>query len=96
LLYGSESWKINKQTEKFLQATEMWFLRRMLKIKWTDKVTNEDCFKTANQQRSLVKNITKNQSTFSGHVIRKTGFENTIITEKIEGKRGRGRPRETS
>jgi hypothetical protein len=47
LIYGSESWTINKQTEQFLEATEMWFLRRMLKIKWTDKVTKEDCLKRA-------------------------------------------------
>ncbi|GFO14566.1 RNA-directed DNA polymerase from mobile element jockey [Plakobranchus ocellatus] len=37
LLYGSECWTINKETEKKLEAVEMWFIRRMMRIAWTEK-----------------------------------------------------------
>ena len=37
LMYGCEAWTISNQTQKNLEATEMWFLRRMLRIKWTER-----------------------------------------------------------
>ena len=41
LMYGCEAWTINKQTQRRLEAVEMWCLRRMLRIPWTAKKTNE-------------------------------------------------------
>ncbi|GFS24620.1 endonuclease-reverse transcriptase [Elysia marginata] len=41
LLYGCEAWTISKQMEAKLEATEMWFLRRMLRISWTERKSNE-------------------------------------------------------
>jgi len=40
LLYGCESWTVSQRMKSQLKATEMWFLRRMLRIAWTDKVSN--------------------------------------------------------
>jgi len=42
LLYGCESWTINKNMEQKLKATEMWFWRKMMRISWTEKLTNEE------------------------------------------------------
>ena len=94
LLYGSESWNVNEQIKKKLEATEMWFLRRMLRIPWTARVTNDDCLKQANETRTLYTTIRQRQTAFLGHVMRREALENIVTTGKIEGKRGRGRPRE--
>ena len=49
--------------------------------------------KRAGEERKLIKMIRKRQAEFIGHIMRKEGLEEIIITGKIEGKRGRGRPR---
>ncbi|GFN87742.1 hypothetical protein PoB_001424800 [Plakobranchus ocellatus] len=92
-MYGYEAWTISKQIQNKLEATEMWFLRRMLRIPWTAKKTNERVLKEANKRRSLVRTIRKRQATFLGHVMRRGKLEH-LVTGKFEGKRGRGRQRE--
>ncbi|GFO12801.1 RNA-directed DNA polymerase from mobile element jockey [Plakobranchus ocellatus] len=59
LMYGCEAWTISKQIQNKLEATEMWFLRRMLRIPWTAKKTNERVLNEANKRRSLVRTIRK-------------------------------------
>ena len=95
LLYGCESWTINKEIERRLEATEMWFIRRMLRISWIDRVTNEDVLKKAGINRSLMTIIRKRQLSFLGHVYRKDNIERVALTGRIEGKRSRGRQRKT-
>ncbi|GFO09133.1 RNA-directed DNA polymerase from mobile element jockey [Plakobranchus ocellatus] len=55
LTYGCEAWTISKQIQNKLEATEMWFRRRMLRIPWTAKKTNERVLYEANKRRSLVR-----------------------------------------
>ncbi|GFN87873.1 endonuclease-reverse transcriptase [Plakobranchus ocellatus] len=55
LLYGSEFWTINKEIEKKLEAVEMWFIRRMMRISWTDKKPNELVLKGANSSDHQLK-----------------------------------------
>ena len=57
LMYGCEAWTINKQIQKKLEAVEMWFLRRMLRIPWTAKKTNQEVLKEAVTERSLINRI---------------------------------------
>ena len=95
LLYGCECWTINKVMERKLEAAEMWFIRRMLRVSWTDKKTNEAVLKEANLERSLMKTLRQRQLEFLGHVCRHKGLEHLAITGKIEGKRSRGRQRIT-
>ena len=59
------------QMEIKLQATEMWFYRRMMKISWVDHVTNEEVSRSAGTERKIMKTIRKRQMEFLGHVIRK-------------------------
>ncbi|GFO02086.1 endonuclease-reverse transcriptase [Plakobranchus ocellatus] len=96
LMYGCEAWTISKQIQNKLEATEMWFLRRMLQIPWTAKKTNERVLNEANKRRSLVRTtcIRKRQATFLGHVMRRGKLEHLVTTGKFEGKRSRGRQRE--
>ncbi|GFO49343.1 RNA-directed DNA polymerase from mobile element jockey [Plakobranchus ocellatus] len=62
LKYGCEAWTISKQIQIKLEATEMWFLRRMLRIPWTAKKTNERVLNGANKIRSLVRTISRTTS----------------------------------
>ncbi|GFO22434.1 UDP-glucuronosyltransferase 2a1-like [Plakobranchus ocellatus] len=95
LMYGCEAWTISKQIQNKLEATVMWFLRRMLRIPWTAKKTNERVLNEANKRRSLVRTIIrKRQATFLGHVMRRGKLEHLVTTGKFEGKRSRGRQRE--
>ncbi|GFO14411.1 LOW QUALITY PROTEIN: hypothetical protein PoB_004091600 [Plakobranchus ocellatus] len=90
LMYGCEAWTISKQIQDKLETTEMWFLRRMLRIPWIAKKTNERVLNEANKRRSLVRTIRKRQATFLGHVMRTEKLEHLVTT----GKRSRGRQRE--
>jgi len=72
-----------------LEAIEMWLLRRMLRIVWTDKVSNEKVLQRANTARNLLKIIVNRQIRFVGHIMRKSQLE------AIEGKRTRGGQRKT-
>ncbi|GFO11604.1 hypothetical protein PoB_003810900 [Plakobranchus ocellatus] len=92
-MYGCEAWTISKQIQNKLEATEMWFLRRMLRIPWTAKKTNE-VLNEANKRRSLVRTIRKRQANFLGHVMKRGKLEHLETAGKFEGKRSRGRQRE--
>ncbi|GFO12756.1 endonuclease-reverse transcriptase [Plakobranchus ocellatus] len=94
LMYGCEAWTISKQTQKKLEATEMWFLRRMLQISWTAKKTNDTVLEEAHTTRLLISKIHKRQATFFGHVMRREKLENLVTTGMLEGKRSRGKQRE--
>ena len=80
LMYGCEAWTISKQAQKKLEAVEMWFLRRMMKISWMTKKSNDTVLKEAHTSRALVNKIRTRQTTFFGHV-----------TGMMEGKRSRGK-----
>ena len=73
----------------------MWFIRRMMRISWTEKRSNESVLKDANLGRSLIKTIRQRQLQFFGHICRHKGLEHLAITGKIEGKCSRGRQRIT-
>ena len=76
-----------------IQAAEMWFYRRMMKISWTDRVSNEMVLHRAGTKRELMKMIRKRQLRFLGHVMRLQQLESVCVTGRVEGRRGRGRPR---
>ena len=93
LLCGCESWTINADSQRKLEAFEMWCYRRLLKISWTRHVTNENVLKMANDKRRLLENIRKRQIEFIGHISRHQCLEKLVLEGKIEGKRSRGRQR---
>ena len=67
--------------------------RRMLKVSWTQRVTNEELMRRVKTKRELMTSICKRQLKFVGHIQRKGGFESICMTGKMEGRRERGRPR---
>jgi hypothetical protein len=62
MCYGCEVWTINKRIQSQLEAAEMWFLRRMMKVPWTAKTSNEIILMRAKETRTLIKDIRKRQS----------------------------------
>lgn len=76
-----------------LAAFEMWCWRRMEKISWTEKKSNEEVLGMVNEKRSLLKVIENRRGKMLGHLIRHDSYIKVIIEGKIEGKRKRGRPR---
>ena len=92
LLYGCENWILNQQQIKRLEATEMWFIRRMQKISWKEKKTNEQVLRETIGKRKLIQKIVQQQVPFFGHVMRKGQLEHIVTTAKINGKRKRGKP----
>lgn len=93
LLYGSESWNLNEAIKRKLESAEMWFLRRMLKISWTERKTNVKVLEEAETTRQLISTIQKRQARFFGHVMRREGLEKLVTTGMVAGKRAVGRQR---
>ena len=93
MLYGCEAWTLNKDMTNKLEAAEMWFFRRMLKISWMDRVRNDEVLHRVGAKRELLKSIRQRQLRFLGHVMRLKQFEHDCVTGKVEGRRVRGRPR---
>ncbi|GFR72191.1 hypothetical protein ElyMa_005699600 [Elysia marginata] len=73
----------------------MWFLRRIFRISWTEKKTNEEVLPLAGTERSPLRLIRKRQMEFFGHINRHDGLEKLMLHGKMEGRRARGRQRQT-
>jgi hypothetical protein len=93
LLYGSETWTLRKEEIRKLEAVEMWMWRRLEKISWTEKLTNEEVLKRVGEERQLVQLLRNRQKKWIGHVLRGDGLMKEVMEGRMEGKRGRGRPR---
>lgn len=97
LLYGAETWTLNAAMENRIRSLEMWLYRRMLKIVWMDKISNKEVIRRivdrGGWRLELMKDIKKRKMQYCGHIIRAEGLQSNILLGRLEGKRGRGRPR---
>ena len=93
LTYGSETWTLSTYLKNKIKAAEMWFYRRILRVSWVDRVTNEEILRRVGQGRALLGEIRRRQMEFLGHLIRGEGMEYRCLTGMIEGRRARGRQR---
>ncbi|GFR79052.1 endonuclease-reverse transcriptase [Elysia marginata] len=97
-LYASETWTLNKNTEKRIEAMEMWIYRRMQRISWKEKVTNKKVLESVGLQRpELLLTIQRRKMKYYGHLRRHDtcSMQKRILEGKIDGRRGRGRRRQT-
>ena len=74
---------------------EHWFLRRMLIIHWTDKVSTCEVFRRAGVGKGCMQDMIRRQMTFLGHVIHKDELEKAVLTGYVERTRDRGKQRQT-
>ena len=71
LLYGCETWTINKEEIRRLEAVEMWMWRRMEKISWSEKITNEEVLKRVGEEKQLMNMIRYRKKNWLGMFLEK-------------------------
>ena len=92
--YGCESWIIKKAECRRIDAFELWCRRRLLRVPWTARRSNQSILKEVSPEYSLEGLMLKLKLQYSGHLMRRTdSLEKTLILGKIEGRRRRGRHR---
>ena len=94
VMYGCESWTIKKAERQRIDAFELWCWRRLLRVPWTARRSNQPILKEISPECSLERLMLKLKLQYFGHLMRRTdSFEKTLILGKIEGGRKRGRQR---
>ena len=93
-MYGCESWTIKKAECRRIDAFELWCWRRLLRVPWTARRSNQSTLKEISPEYSLGGLMLKLKLQYFGHLMWRTdSFENALILGKIEGRRRRGRQR---
>ena len=92
-LYGCETWALKKDEIQRLNALEMWIWRRMERVSWKDRKTNEEVLDMVGEKRSIVETIVKRKKNWIGHILRGEGLLKDVIEGRMEGKPPRGRKR---
>ena len=88
-MYGCASWTIKKAEGQRIDAFELWCWRRLLRVPWTARRSNQSILKEISPEYSLEILMLKLQ--YFGHLMRRTdSFEKTLMLAKIEGRRRRG------
>src|SRR5215469_2448751 len=94
-LYRCETWTLTKESQKRIDAFDVWCARRMLKIKWIDKISNKEVWRRMGSKYSLLEEVMKRKWKYAGHIIR--GSSGSRLVTALEGWTERekrpGRPR---
>ena len=94
VMYGCESWTIKKAEHQSIDAFELWCWRRLLKVPWNKRRSNQSILKEISPEYSLEGLMLKLKLQYFGHLMRKAdSFEKILMLGKIEGGRRRGRQR---
>ena len=94
VLYGSEIWTIKKAESQRIDAFELCYWRRLLRLPWTARRSNQSILKETSPEYSLVGLMLKLKLQYFGHLMQRTdSFEKTLMLGKIEGRRRRGQQR---
>ena len=94
VMYGCESWAIKKAEHRRIDAFDLWCRRRLLRVPWTTRRSNQAILKEISPEYSLEGLMLKLKLQYFGHLIRRTDLlEKTLMLGKIEGRRRRGRQR---
>ena len=94
VMYECESWTIKKTEHWRIDAFELWYWRRLLRVPWTARRSNQSILKEINPEYSLERLMLKLKLQYFGHLIWRTdSFEKTLMQAKIEGGRRRVRQR---
>ena len=94
LMYGCESWTIKKAEYRRIDAFELWCWKRLLRVPWTARRSNQSTLKEISPEYSLEGLMLKLKLWYFGHLIQRAdSFEKTLMLAKTEGRRRRGRQR---
>ena len=95
VMYGCESWTLRKVECRRIDAFQLWCWRRLLRVPWTARRSNQSILKEISPEYSLEGLVLKLKLQYFGHLMRRAdSFEKTLVLGKIEGgRRGRQRMR---
>ena len=89
VMYGCESWTIKKAEPRRIDASEMWCWRRLLRVPWTARISNQSILKEISPEYSLEGLLLKLRHQHFGHLMLRTdSLEKTLMLGNIEGRRG--------
>ena len=90
-MYGCEIWTMKKAEHQRIDTFELWCWRRLLRVPWTARISNQSILKEINPEYSLEGLMLKFKLRYFGHLMQRAdSLEKTLMLEKIEGKRRRG------
>ena len=88
VVYGCERWTIKKAEHRRIDAFELWYWRRLLRVPWTARRSNQSILKEISPEYLLEGLMLKLKLQYFGHLIQRTdSLEKTLILGKIEGRR---------
>ena len=91
VMYACESWAIRKAEHKRIDAFELWYWRRLLRVPWTARRSNQSILKEISPEYSLEGLMLKLNLQHFVHLMRRTdSLERTLMLGRIEGRRRRG------
>ena len=94
VMYGCESWTVKQAECRRIDAFELWCWRRLLKVSWTSRRSNQSILKEISPGCPLAGLMLKLKLQYFGHLMQRAdSFEKTLMLEKIEGRRRRGQQR---
>ena len=94
VMYGCESWTVKKAERRRIDVFELWCWRRLLRIPWTARRSNQSILKEISPGISLEGMMLKLKLEYFGHLMRRVdSFEKTLMLRGIGGRRRRGRQR---
>ena len=90
-MYGCESWTIKRAEHQRIDAFELWCWRRLLRVSWTARRSNQSILREISPEYSLEGLMLKLKLQYFGHLMRSTdSLEKTLMLGRIEGRRKRG------
>ena len=94
VMYGCESWTVKKAERRRIDAVELWCWRRLLRVPWTARRSNQSILKEINPGISLEGMMLKLKLQYFGHLMRRVdSLDKALMLGGSEGRRRRGRPR---
>ena len=94
VMYGCESWTVKKAEWQRIDGFELWCWRRLMRVPWTARRSNQSILKEINPGCSLEGQMVKRKLQYFGHLMQRADtLEKTLMLGKIEGRRRRGRQR---
>ena len=94
VMYGCESWTVKKAEHRRIDAFQLWCWRRLLRVPWTARRSNQSILKEISPEYSLEELMLKLKLQYFGHLMQRAdSFEKTLMLGKIKSRRKRGQQR---
>ncbi|KAJ8046980.1 hypothetical protein HOLleu_05842 [Holothuria leucospilota] len=95
VIYASETWTSSRDAENKIDAFEMWLYRKMLKVSYKNRISNEEVLNRVKAKKKLLSELKNRKLQYMGHILRSSGLQKQLLEGKVGSRRLRGRPRNT-